>query len=318
MSAPTPTGTALTGNGSTTAAGFRVGAKVTFTCTGSSDNLPNTLTISGQSAVSNSSNATSISATYTITSPSTSFTISATCTGKAGGSVTVSSVAKPIYRVFQLQYEQNGASSIGSTSSKKWILAANSSTGNGGSAYTLPSITAVSVGRGGTVDGWDVDNSTHARFKTGASVSVCTTGTSGCSGTGSGTTQASSGVIQLGADYDARKVFAITHSTLNNPTKSTSGVSSSGTTFTTTTGNIYIWNTSNKSSISFTLTNRCKSRTDGKTTFAYHADGGANNGGTICTSSQSSCSKPVTDAIYKSNYSFGCMKNSDASTFVSF
>ena len=251
MNAPTPTGTALTGTGSTKTAGFRVGATVTFTCTGQSGNYPNTLTISGQSAVTNPNNAASISATYTITAPSTSFTISATCTGKVGGSVTVSSVAKPIYRVFQLLYKQNGAASIGSTSSSKQILAANSTSGDGGSQYTLPTISCTSRGRGCGVQGWDLDSVAYARFATGAKITVCTTGTSGCSGTSSSTSKASSGVIQLGADYDARNVYAITYFKLNNPNKSggstTSALSTSDSSW------LYIWNTAT----SATFTNKC-------------------------------------------------------------
>ena len=327
MNAPTPTGTSATGTGTTTTSGFMVGATVTFTCSGQSGNYPKTLQISGQTAVSNSSNASSISATYTISSPSTSFTISATCTGAVGNTKTVTSVAKPIYRKFQLLYEKNGASAIGSTSSSVQTLAANSTSGDGGTTFTLPSsITCVNNGRSCTSSGWDLETAKVCpRFAKGAKVNVCTTNTSGCSGTaakssavpGSCAAAGSTGTIQLGEEYTARYVYAISYSTFNNPTKLSTAVTvPSSVTSTKNDGNIYIYGSFTPSNVSITMTNRCYNRSDGKKIFALNGGGGTNNVATICSASQSSCAKAASTDIFKSNYSFGCMSSAGGSSFV--
>ena len=327
MNAPTPTGTSATGTGTTTTSGFMVGATVTFTCSGQSGNYPKTLQISGQTAVSNSSNASSISATYTISSPSTSFTISATCTGAVGNTKTVTSVAKPIYRKFQLLYEKNGASAIGSTSSSVQTLAANSTSGDGGTTFTLPSsITCVNNGRSCTSSGWDLETAKVCpRFAKGAKVNVCTTNTSGCSGTaakssavpGSCAAAGSTGTIQLGEEYTARYVYAISYSTFNNPTKLSTAVTvPSSVTSTKNDGNIYIYGSFTPSNVSITMTNRCYNRSDDKKIFALNGGGGTNNVATICSASQSSCAKVASTDIFKSNYSFGCMSSAGGSSFV--
>ena len=326
MNSPIPTGTAAVGTGSTLTSGFLVGATVTFTCSGEEGNYPTALQIYGESAVTNTSNASSISATYTINNPSTSFSISATCTGSYGDTITATSISKPIYRRFQLLYEKNGASSLGSTSSSVQILAANSTSGDGGSSFTLPSITCANRGVSCDSLGYDPTNSkTCPRFGTGAHVNMCITGTADCTTTSekqnvkpSSCTPETTGMVAMGADYSARSLYAVSYSSLRNPTKQANGVTMSGTTLYAVDSNyLYIYNT--LSSGNATITNRCRSGgSSSRRYLSYKSSSSSSSATVICTSSQSTCSKSITSSYFKSSTAvFGC-SGSNGSSFTAY
>ena len=277
-----------------------VGTSVTFSCSGSTGNLPKTMVVGG-TTYTNSNNANPYSVSYQYTEPGANQTVSATCTGQLNNTAS-DSVTFTIYRQFHIVVNKNGANAIG-WSDKYWYDTSNKIT------ITMPSLTRNSItGEKGGYAGFARSSSaTTAPYLPSNNYTFCY---------GSGDYDSNCQLKGQNGNVAGRTIYAITNSKIMNPTKQSGGASGTG--ITSDSGYIYVWNGEISNSKSITLTNRCRSRSDGKTTFAYHADGGAYNGGTICSSSQSSCSKTVTDQIFHSQLSFGCMSGTDASTFVSF
>ncbi len=211
------TGTSATGTGSTREAGYLVGATVTCTCTGENAK-PTSMTIDGSTVTTTSSNnGYTRSASKTISSPG-AINVSATCTNEGQSQNTGSTGTKYYYRQYQLAYKINGAEKIGTSTSNYnssvQTLMANNTWSDGGSKFTLPTVSRTSsfayCGSACGALGWDLGSTEKtARFTSGATVNMCTTGTSGCSETTKGSSAVSSGTIGLGSSYTARNIYAI-------------------------------------------------------------------------------------------------------------
>ena len=298
----TLTATFTAATGANDSSKYVVGSKVKFSCSGSTGNLPASMTVGG-TTYTNSSNANPYVVEYTFSSPGSSQSVSATCYGKLGNSSSASSSSYNIYREFYISISKNGASSVGWTS-KYWYDLTNKIT------VTMPSLTRVTLSNeaGGAARGFARSNvNGSAPYDASSNYSFCY---------GSGDYDNNCQLKGQSGNTASRTLYAITYSKFINPTKQSGGAT--GTNITSDAGYVYLYNTAVSSSTSVTLKNRCYSNTNGKKTFAYHAGGGTYNGGSICSASQSSCSKTITNAIFYSRYSFGCMAGTDVSTFVSF
>ena len=214
-------GTSATGTGtrSNGISGYLVGATVTCTCSGTLAK-PTSMTINGSTVSTTSSNGgKTITATKTISEPGIINT-SAVCTNEGQAQSSTSTDDKYYYRPFSLYYNINGAEKIGNSSSSynstvQYLLANKTDdTYDKGTSYTLPTLYRTSsfayCGSDCAALGWDlISTAKTARYNSGATIRMCTSGKSGCSDTDKGSNPLSSGTVALGAGYSARTVYGV-------------------------------------------------------------------------------------------------------------
>ena len=309
--------------GTSYSSGYLAGATVTYTCTGSSGNLPNKILMSsttGTQIGSTNTSSTSLSATYTISSPGSSVAPTAYCIGTAAcdsskgctcGSgrcnKSAAPTAKAIYRKYEVTFNRNGAKKIANQSgtkvtdsSVKFTLyaTANSTTirppaleitGEYGNSYGAPGFMYNSNITSATTTP-DFKNTKDYNLYYGSVPSG-----------GSGISTSSS------TSVGTRTLYAFTYVRVFNLSGATDKVTissaGSGTTITEnvakTASYVYVYNGKISSSTQFTYTNVCKNRSDANTTMGYIAPNQNNVPTSIMGSGTSTKTYNIQDSFLK-------------------
>ena len=159
----TPSGTQVTGTGSTRLPGYVAGNfKIIATCTDAHSGPSELKNVSSGSTAKNTGSSSSISLSTRFNSYTSAANMSTTCTDKAGNVATTTSPDYIVYRKFQLNYSKNGSGSISKSSETAQYLLANDTAHDGGHKYTLPTISRTAVGSEVRVFGWNTSSTSKS------------------------------------------------------------------------------------------------------------------------------------------------------------